>query len=236
MSIASSPSAHTRALSEIPMPARPKRTPSKPVLNPASSIVRGLSRDVPRAVAAAVHAAVAIAGVDGEVVGGMSGLQVALGHDSAASTRRLVGLAEQLGLMRRVGVAGGQTGPIRLFVVESRLNIGACETPGCTRAPTGRWCPSCRQVHRADREWRHRAVEMAVAGASVPIIAGAVGHPTSDVVRHLLGEVPDLVDPAWRDAWREATPNADVTRATRLRRHRAKAKAEQRDAAPTITS
>lgn len=189
---------------------------------------RRFARDVPRCAQFAVLAALDLVDETGEVVGGMPALQTALGHDSPAVTRRAVSLAEQHGLMRRVGPIGH--GQRRVFVVEARLNVGGCSTPGCDRPPRGRWCVTCRQVHRTDRLWQHRAVEMAVAGASLSVIAVAVGHPTDEVVKLLLREVPALVD----ETWRERFAGQDVTSALRLRRHRAKAREEQREAVDRV--
>jgi hypothetical protein len=176
-------------------------------------------RDVPRCAQQAVRAALELVDEKGEVVGGMSGLQTALGHDSPAVTRRAVSLAEQHGLMRRVGPIGH--GQRRVFVVEARLNVGGCSTPGCDRPPRGRWCVTCRQVHRADREWGHRAVEMAVAGVTPNVIAVTVSRPLfPDVVFHLLSEVPALVSDDWRSAFAEQCPEHVRQISDRLRQRR----------------
>jgi hypothetical protein len=64
---------------------------------------RRFSRNVPRAVQHAVLAAEDLADEDGVVVGGMAGLQLALNHDSASSTRHAVSQAEAWGFLRRTG-------------------------------------------------------------------------------------------------------------------------------------
>jgi len=179
-------------------------------------------RNTPRAVQGAVRAALELVDEHGEVVGGMAALQVALGHDSPSATRAVVSQAEGQGLMRRTGPIGH--GPRRVFVVEARLNTGACET-GCGRAARGRWCPSCRQAHRADREWGHRAVEMAVTGSSPAAIASALSRPLyPDVVFHLFSEVPGLVDPVWLEGLREHSPELVGRLTDRVRQRRAESR------------
>jgi hypothetical protein len=64
---------------------------------------RRFPRDVPRAVQHAVLAALDLADENGVVVGGMAGLQLALNHDSASSTRHAVSQAEAWGYLRRTG-------------------------------------------------------------------------------------------------------------------------------------
>lgn len=180
-------------------------------------------RDVPLAVRTAVRAALELADDTGEVVGGLPALQKAIGHDDPSATRRVVAAAERHRLMRRVGPVGH--GFRRVFVVEARLNLHACETPGCMRAPTGRWCPSCRQVHRADREWGHRAVEMCVAGTSPSVIAATLSRPLfPDVVFHLLSEVPALVADDWLEGLREHSPEHVRRLTDRTRQRRAESR------------
>lgn len=64
---------------------------------------RRFARDVPRNVQHCVLAALDLADENGVVVGGMKGLQVALNHDCASSTRRAVSQAEAWGFLRRTG-------------------------------------------------------------------------------------------------------------------------------------
>ena len=64
---------------------------------------RRFPRDVPRCAQHAVLAALDLVDENGDVVGGMAGLQAALGHDSASSTRHAVSLAEHWGYLRRTG-------------------------------------------------------------------------------------------------------------------------------------
>lgn len=172
---------------------------------------RRFARDVPRSVQHAVRTALELADEKGEVVGGMPALQLALGHDSASTTRTAVAQAEAWGLMRRTGPVGH--GARRVFVVVARLKSGACSTPGCDRDATGRWCRTCRQIWREDRAWQPRAVEMAVAGSSPAVIARALNRPLwpedgdNGVVAYLLGEVPALIDNEWRDALKLQCPH-----------------------------
>jgi hypothetical protein len=184
---------------------------------------RRFARDVPRSVQTCVRVADDIADENGEIPGGMPALQEALGHDNPSSTRRAVIQAEGWGLMRRSGPIGH--GPRRVFVV-ARANPHACATPGCDRVPLGgNWCPTCKQVRRADRDWHPRAIEMLVAGMSPPLIASTVSRPLfPDVVFHLLAEVPDLVQDEWREALRETHPQLIERLTERVRRRRADAR------------
>ena len=189
---------------------------------------RRFPRDVPRAVQAAVRAALELVDDAGEVVGGLPALQVALGHDSASATRRVVGEAEALGYMRRVGPIGH--GERRVFVVEARLKSGGvCGVPGCDRPAVGKWCPTCRQVRREDRAWWARAVEMCVAGESPPAISSTLKQPlwpdddSNGVVFHLWSECPALLGDDWKAALREQAPHLfsnDRGRATARARDR----------------
>lgn len=172
---------------------------------------RRFPRDVPRSVQHAVRAALDLVDERGEVKGGMTALQEALGHDSPRATREAVAQAEAWGYLRRTGPIGH--GSRRLFLVVARLNPAACATDGCDRPAVGRWCRVCRQIWREDRGWQPRAVEMAVAKSSPAVIARALNRPLwpedgdNGVVAYLLGEVPALVPKEWRDALREQAPH-----------------------------
>jgi hypothetical protein len=181
---------------------------------------RKFPRDVPRSVQAAVRAALELIDAAGEVVGGMRALQEALGHDTARATRAVIEAAEALGYMRRVGPIGH--GERRVFVVVARLKSSAvCETTGCEKPAAGRWCPSCRQVNRADRAWWARAVQMLVDGASPSEIAQTLKQPLfpdgedRGVVATLIAEVPHLVTPAWREALTAHSPGLNVSGGSR---------------------
>ncbi len=213
----------------------PKPSPTKPST--------GFVRDVPHAVRMAVRVALELADASGEVPGGMPALQAALGHDTARGTRMVVAGAESWGLMRREGPVGH--GPRRLFVVVARNNRSAPDgfrseprsCDNCGRPTTGRWCTLCQPSFRRDREWRMLAVAMLVAGKTPPAIAAAVGQnlyptpgdgPLTGVVAFLLGEVPKLVPPEWREGYLNIVgaeverTSSVLTSRTRQRRHRRK--------------
>jgi hypothetical protein len=180
--------------------------------------------NVPQSARHAVRCALTLCDERGEVIGGMRALQAAMGHAAPSSTRDAVTSAEGHGLMKRRGASWGR----RVFVVVSRVFSGAtCTTPSCTRTAwkDGR-CVSCWNVERADREWRHRAVELAVSGMSPPKIAAHLQQSLfPDVAGHLLAE--GLLGEEWATALREATGRKpDPTRAARVRAFRERRRAQ----------
>lgn len=183
------------------------------------------SRNVPRRVRAVVLAGLELCDEKFEVTGGVPALQKALGHDSPSATRAAIAEAESWGLMRRKGPLNLSPRPV--FVVVSRLIRGSCATQGCL-APAWRvWCPTCMQANRADRVWRYKAIDLAVAGNTPPAIAAMVSRPLRDVVRVLLGEVPDMVAVEWRDVFDGRPP--DRTAGERQRRSRARKKEKKQN-------
>lgn len=86
---------------------------------------RRFPRDVPRCVQHAVLAALDLVDDSGEVVGGMAGLQAALNHDCASSTRRAVSLAEQWGYLRRTGTERHENRGVRVVEVAREARRGA---------------------------------------------------------------------------------------------------------------
>jgi hypothetical protein len=178
------------------------------------------ARDVPRRVQQIVYVALDLADEKFEVIGGLPALQKASGHDSSSTTRVAVAEAESWGLMRRFGGPHSR----RLFVLMSKLIVGSCATAGCLRPARGTWCRSCLQHQRIDRQWQHRAIDLAVAGTSPAVIASTLQRPLKEIIRHLFSEVPDIVAPEWRAIMQDS--GLKTTSRERFRRYAAKKKDE----------
>lgn len=87
--------------------------------------------------------------------------------------------------------------------------------------PSRQWCRTCAQtVGRVDRQWRVRAIELAVAGkspAQIAVVLGVSlwGHVGDDDTEGQAGVVPVLHQHGllgrdrdqWLDAWQEASPD-----------------------------
>ena len=212
---------------------------------------RKFPRDTPRSVQAIVRLALDLLArpVPGErgrmrrVEGGMAALTSAAGHDAPSTTRRQVGDAEMLGLMRRSGATNTRqvyvlTTHEDVVAAELRANVsgvGCCAFCGQPISRGFERCRQCQPAFRRDRVWKQTALNLVHEGKTIPQIAVAVGQPLYPsagdgplvgVVANLLAEAPGLVPASFREGYRIAVGDeytqvwSALSSRSRQRRHR----------------